>query len=191
MNQVQVKLKSNGPLLLKSDRLANPMAEITKEYAKLKGDTALKKTEEGQLMIAKYEYLAGFYDDEDGIRIPTGNIWKSLVMGARKFKKGKDIEGGVAMLIDTVEFKYDGPKNHEELWETPKFVDGRTVVLNGRARIMCFRPLLKEWEINVDVGFNPNIIDVEQLMTYWETAGVLCRLGTYRTLFGRYTAEVI
>ena len=31
MKQITAKLTSNGPLLLKSDRLANPMAQITKD----------------------------------------------------------------------------------------------------------------------------------------------------------------
>ncbi len=191
MNNLTVKLTSNGPLLIKSDRLANPMATITKEYKALTSDARLKKTDEGQMMIARHEYLAGFYDDEDGIRIPTGNIWKSLVMGARKYKKGKDVEGGVIMIDETAEFKFDGPKNHQKLWENPNFVDARTVVLRGSSRIMCYRPLLKEWEIVTEVAYDPSIIDLDNLLMYWKTAGVVCRLGTYRTLFGRYSVEAL
>jgi len=190
MKNLTVELISNGPLLIKSDRLANPMAEITKAHKKLTGDTRLKATEEGQLMIAKSEYLASFYDDEDGIRLPGINIWKSLVMGARKYKKGQTIEGGVIVLDPMVEFEYDGPRNHIKLWENKKFVDGRTVVI-ARKRVMCHRPLLTEWKIKVNIVYDPSIIDQENLMMYWTMAGMMCRIGDYRTLFGRYTVELI
>ena len=191
MKQITAKLTSNGPLLLKSDRLANPMAQITKDYKKLTSDTALKKTDEGQMMIARHEYLAGFYDDEKGVRLPAGNVWKSLVMGARKYRKGKEVEGGVVMLDNMIEFEFKGPKNHEKLWENLDFVDARTVVLRGGSRIMCYRPLLKEWVLTLNVAYDPSLIDLDNMLMYWETAGMVCRIGTYRTLFGRYTVEFV
>lgn len=190
MQQLTVKLISNGPLLLNSDRLANPLAPETKAHKKMTGDVKLKATDEGQLMIAHSEYMAAFYKGEmEGIIIPTLNIRKSLIMGARGWKAGKKVEGGIVFLNEHAMFNFDGPKDPQELWDSGEFVDVRSVVISNR-RVMKYRPMLREWWLETDIIYDPSMINKEELLTWWEQAGRICRIGDFRSVFGRYTVEL-
>ncbi|HUW67841.1 MAG TPA: hypothetical protein VMW20_07305 [Candidatus Nanoarchaeia archaeon] len=191
MNTIVVKIKGTAPMLMHSDRLTDPLSDVAKAHKKLTSDRNLKKTDEGQLMIAKSEFLASLYLDDTGvICLPSLNIRKSLIEGARLFKGGKQIERGVIFPEMTFKLNYSGPKDPEKLWENKAYVDGRSVVV-GRAKIIRYRPIFPEWNSEVETMFNPDLINEEDLLHYWEHAGMCAGLGDFRPLFGRYEVEVI
>jgi hypothetical protein len=191
MQRLTVKLSAESPMLMHSDRLSDPLAEATMEHKKLTSDRTLKKTEEGQRMIAKSEYLNSFYFDNEGnIALPGLNIRKSLIEGARFFKGGKEVERGVVFADEFYPLNYDGPKSPEKLRETPQFVDSRSVVVS-RSPLIRYRPVFHAWSTEVSVIFADDIIDRANLLRYWEQAGAFVGLGDFRPLFGRYSVEVV
>lgn len=188
MEQFSVTMKSNGPMLMHSDRLVDPLSPVTKAHKKLTGDKQFAKTDEGKLAIAKSLYLNAFYLDHDGrIILPMLNIRKSLIEGARRYKLGKHIEKGV-IILDNAILEYDGPKTPEKLWESGKFLDARTVTI-GRAKVMAYRPVFHEWSASVNVIVDAEVLNVADVMMAWTAAGNLIGIGDFRPLFGRYTVS--
>lgn len=191
MKKISVKLTGNGPMLMHSDKLSDPLSEITKAHKRLTADFQLKKTDDGQIAIARSEYMASFYLDNKGvICLPGLNIRKSLIEGARLHKGGKGIERGVVFIDGMIPLEYDGPKDCEKLWENSRFVDARGVVVN-RGRLIRYRPVFREWSVVVNCIINEDIIDTGGLLHYWAEAGAMVGMGDFRPLFGRYNVEVI
>jgi hypothetical protein len=191
MKQIQAKITGIGPMLMHSDRLSDPLSEATKAHKKLTSDRALKKTDEGQVAISRSEFLNSLYLDDSGrVCMPTLNIRKSLIEGARLHKGGKEVERGVLILDTTVPLEYDGPKNIEKLWEDQRFRDARSVRV-GQGRIIRYRPTFKEWSLTVALLVNEEIINTSSLLHYWLDAGAMIGLGDFRPLFGRYTVEIV
>jgi len=191
MKKISVKLTGSGPMLMHSDKLSDPLAEITKAHKRLTADRALKKTEDGQIAISRSEYMASFYLNNKGvICLPGLNIRKSLIEGARLHKGGKGIERGVIIVDDMIPLEFDGPKDPEKLWGNPGFVDARSVVVM-RSRLIRYRPVFREWSVVVNCIINEEAIDLENLIHYWTEAGAMVGMGDFRPLFGRYNVEVI
>jgi len=191
MKNLTVRMTGNGPMLMHSDKLSDPLNPATKAHKRLTSDRALKKTDEGVVAIAKSEYLASLYTNSDGIVcLPGLNIRKSLIEGARLHKGGKNIERGVIILDDMIPLVFDGPKTPEKLWDDPRFVDARSVVVM-RSRLIRYRPVFKAWSATVNCIVNEESIDIESLMHYWREAGAMVGMGDFRPLFGRYSVEVI
>ena len=190
MESLTVKLKSNGPMLMHSDRLCNPMAAETKAHKEL--TSKRKKTDEDFENIAKSEWLSSlYYNEVDGIFIPIQNIRKSLIEGARLNKLGKGIERGVVFMSMNAKLKYDGPKDLEKLWESGKFTDCRSVVVS-RARLMRYRPIFLEWSTDeIELLYNEDVVNPSDIINSWVNAGRMIGLGDYRPLFGKYEVEVV
>lgn len=190
MEKMNVVLRSMGPMLMHSDRLSDPLAEVTKNHKLLTSDRTLKKTDDGHIAIARSEYLASFYlDQENHPCLPGMNIRKSLIEGARLYKGGKSIERGVVIVSDIIPLEYDGPKDPEALWDIPDFVDARSVVV-ARARLIRYRPIFRKWAASVAVLYNEAVIDADNILHYWNEAGAMIGVGDFRPLFGRYTVEL-
>jgi hypothetical protein len=191
MKNLTVRMTGSGPMLMHSDKLSDPLNPATKAHKRLTSDRALKKTDEGVVAIAKSEYLASLYTNSDGVVcLPGLNIRKSLIEGARLHKGGKNIERGVIILDDMIPLVFDGPKTPEKLWDDPRFVDARSVVVM-RSRLIRYRPVFKSWSATVNCIVNEESIDIESLMHYWREAGAMVGMGDFRPLFGRYNVEVI
>lgn len=188
MEQFKVTLKSNGAMLMHSDKLVDPLGTAKIEHQKLMSDKQFAKTDAGKRAIAKSLFLNAFYVNSDGrVILPQLNIRKSLIEGARRYKLGKHIEKGVIVLDDAV-LNYTGPNSIDKLWDNGKFLDARTVVI-GRAKVMAYRPRFNEWSAEVEVMVDPEVINVSDVMKSWEAAGNLIGIGDFRPLFGRYTVE--
>ncbi len=189
MKQLKVVLTSENGMLMHSDRLVDPLSKEGRAHKALTSDRKLKATDEGKVAIAKSLYLGAFYQNHEGkIILPLLNIRKSLIEGARRYKLGKDVERAV-IVMDDAELIYDGPDTPEELWEDGNFLDARTVVI-GRAKVMAYRPLFREWMAEVDVIIDEELFDIEDLKRCWETAGKLMGIGDFRPFFGRYSVSI-
>jgi len=190
MEQITVTLKNNGPMLMHSDKLSNPLDPATKAHKVL--TSKRKKTDDDYEAIAKSEWLSSlYYSDDIGVYIPMQNIRKSLIEGARFNKLGKHVERGVVFMDSRSKLKYSGPKDPEKLWESGKFTDARSVRVS-QARLIRFRPIFTEWQTeDIEILFNPAVIDNADIMAAWTNAGNMVGLGDYRPLFGKYTVEEV
>lgn len=185
-----IKLRFTGvcPLLMHSERGANPLDKGVQEHKRL--TSKRKKTDDDQLAIAWSEYsLSIYHDPQIGPFIPAQNIDRSIVEGARKNKLGKSFESSARCIDDRVALIYDGPREVKALYDSG-FVDARSVGVQ-RARIMRVRPIFRQWAVEFDFAYDESQLDESSVVLAAETAGRLVGLCDYRPRFGRFEVEVI
>lgn len=77
METLKLKITGTSPLMMHSDRLANPLDPATKLHKELTGK--LKKVDDDHLAIARSEFIAGCYwNPKDGFHIPGPNFDATL-----------------------------------------------------------------------------------------------------------------
>jgi hypothetical protein len=175
------------PLLMHSERLANPFDELTKELKSISGKR--KKTEDDLLAMARIEFMGGLYHDADaGVHLPGYNILAAMVGGGKIHKLGTAIKRACIVNEDKVALQYDGPKKPEKLFEAKAFVDMRSVKV-GTAKITRCRPKFSSWGATFSVSYDENSIQKSEIDQCLTSAGLMVGLGDYRPRFGRFQVQ--
>jgi hypothetical protein len=193
METVRFRLTGVSPLLMHSDRGANPLDEDVKAHKEL--TSKRKKTDEDHEAIMLSEWrLAMYYDDHIGPYLPSFNIRSSLVNGGKFNKLGANIKRATLMPDHAVPLEYKGPRDLDQLAADSSFRDVRSVVV-ARSRLMRTRPIFNEWACEFDLMFDQNQIEQGQLTHAFQNAGKLVGLGDFRPEcggpFGRYSVAVM
>lgn len=189
MQTITFELKSNGPALMCSDRLSNPLDPLTLELAKI--TSKRKKVEDDHREICRLKFLGALYhDDELGPYWPASNFYASLLSSARLSKDGKSIERGVVTADSRLRLEYPGPRDREALFADSRFVDIRSAVPQ-RKRVLACRARFDPWSCKASLFFDAALMDRDLLVHIAERAGDMTRIGTYRQQFGRYTVKVL
>lgn len=190
MQSLTLTLIGASPMLLHSDRGANPIAPDTVAHKVL--TSKRKKTDEDHIEIAHSEYMMGFYQNSGPIAIPSMNIKSTLVEGAKLNKLGTAFNRCVLILTDSVAVEHSGPGDREKMWNSPSCVDCRSVKV-GQARLMRYRPRLNDWRMTVEIVFDEKMVERAQIVAAAENAGRYIGIGDYRPAkggpFGRFTVE--
>lgn len=186
METINVRITGISPLLMHSDRFANPLDPATKAHKEL--TSKRKKTDEDHEAIARSEWMGSLYIDKNGPYIPGQNIDAAIIEAAKMQKLGKTVKRAVQVVDDRVHLEYTGPKTAEALFQ-PEFIDVRGVKV-GMAKLMRCRPIFREWAAGFTVMYNPEQINREDLVKAINDAGLLVGLCDYRPRFGKFTAEV-
>lgn len=189
---MKVRLTATGtrPLLLHNVQLASPLNPYAKRLKAL--NSKRTKTDEDRMEIARVEFEGSLYfDDVVGPYIPGQNLFRSLVGGARLNKAGKKIERGVSIADFQCPLIYDGPRTVEGLWGggESRFVDIRPVTVQRNKVDRC-RPIFREWLIEADIVIDPKAIEYDEFCEVARLAGEMEGLGDFRTMYGRFSAEV-
>lgn len=189
MLNVNIEITGNTALLMHADTLADPLAEATKVFNKVKGKRT--KVDADHEEMAWQEFRAGLYVENGVICIPNRNIMKNLIEGARVTKSGPKVERGVVINGTAFPLEYDGPSDPAALYADKNFVSRMTVKV-GQARIIRCRPVFRHWAVAAAALIDPAIINLDDLQEIASNAGALIGLGDYRKGggFGRYSAVV-
>ena len=184
METLNIRITGTAPLLMHSDKFANPLHPATKLH-KAMTKTRIKPDELLEA-IAKSEYMGGMYHDKDaGFFIPGQNFDASFLAGAKLQKMGTTWRRGAVVITDKSSLVFDGPKDPEKLWKDSRFVDCRGVKV-GMAKIMRYRPIFMDWSASVQVAINPDVMDLRDAQKAIEDAGKLIGVCEYRPRFGRF-----
>lgn len=184
MDLIKLKVVGTAPLMMHSDKLANPLLPETKAHKEL--TSKRKKTDEDHLAIARSEFIAGAYWDEKvGFYIPGQNLDATFWAGAKLQRMGVHWKRGALVTTDKAKLLFDGPSTPEKLWEDTRFVDCRGVKV-GQSKLMRYRPVFLEWAARVEVAVNTDVIDVADVKKAIEDAGKLIGVCEYRPRFGRF-----
>jgi hypothetical protein len=187
LNTIKVRITGTRPLLMHSDKFADPLNPLTKAHKELTGKR--KKTDEDHALIAKSEWMGGLYIDSKGPYIPGVNIEAAMIGGGKLSKLGTQLKRSVEILDEKCHLEYSGPKSAEALWEAG-FYDARSVKVQT-ARLMRYRPMFREWSCIAEVAYDPDSINREQVIKCLEDGGQYCGVGDYRPKFGRFSVEVL
>ncbi|MDN5849951.1 MAG: hypothetical protein L0H63_10000 [Nitrococcus sp.] len=183
MHTLKVRLTGARPLLLHSDRFANPLDPLTKAHKALTGKR--KKTDDDHEAIAKSEWRGALYfSDELGPYIPGVNIESALIEGGKLSKLGRQLKRSVEIMNDRCRLEYDGPRTVEGLWQRG-FYDARSVKVSS-ARLIRYRPLFESWACECEIAFDPESVDHAAVLRSLTDAGQYCGIGDYRPRFGRF-----
>ena len=187
LNTIKVKIIGTRPLLMHSDKYADPLNPLTKAHKEL--TSKRKKSDDDHEAIAKSEWLGGLYIDAKGPYLPGVNIEATLISGGKLSKLGTQLKRSVEILGDRCYLEYDGPKVAEKLWEAG-FYDARSIKIQ-QARLMRYRPMFRKWACDCEIAFDPETINRDQVIKCLEDGGQYCGIGDYRPKFGRFTVEVL
>lgn len=193
MQSMKLKLTGNGPILMHSDRMANPLDPIKKKMAAISGKR--KKTAEDHEQLAHIEWEAGMYHDADiGPYLPGKILKAGLIAGAKKTRSGPKVKSGVLVLTDKAPLEYEGPRDLVKMWAAGSFADIRSVVVQ-RARLMRCRPIFHNWSATFELMFDDTVVDREDILAFAETCGQMIGIGDYRPEsggdFGRFYVEEV
>lgn len=191
MQNITLKLIGDSPMLIHSDRGANPIHPMTQAHKAL--TSKRKKTDEDHLAIARSEYFLCFYGGNTVV-LPTTNIKSAIVEGAKLNKLGSAFNRCMLIMADTVLVDHSGPKDITKMWDKPECVDCRSVKV-GQARLMRYRPRINDWSLTVDIVFDELMIERAAILAAAENAGKYIGIGDYRPAkggaFGRFSVEVV
>lgn len=187
MEILKLKIIGTSPLMMHSDRLANPLLTETKAHKALTGKR--KKTEDDHLAIAKSEFISGaYFDAKDGFFVPGQNFDATFLAGAKLQKLGTHWKRGAIVMTDKAKLLFDGPRTPESLWGDTRFVDCRGVRV-GTAKVMRYRPIFLEWATELELAFNPDVLNPEEARKAIQDAGALIGVCEYRPRFGRFAVQ--
>lgn len=190
--KVRLAMTGTTPMLLHNVQLASPLNPFAKKLKAL--NSKRNKTDEDRLEVARVEWEASWYwDEEMGPVLPTANIRRCLIDGARLTKAGKKIERGVTPLDFQVALNYDGPRELDALWgkgvDGSPFVDLRPVVVMRNKVDRC-RPKLHNWTCVSDWLVDTSVIELNEFESVADTAGATQGVGDFRLSYGRFTTQV-
>jgi hypothetical protein len=188
LKETKVKLIGTAPLLMHNGLMADQSSSYAIESKKVSGKT--KKTEADYEALAEMEWFAGLYTKNDVIVVPGIVLETAIKFGARKTKKGKDVECGLFIKDDVpVQFS-DDKKPLEWLYKSGKYIDQRMVGLRGagsKKRIKRTRPRFDHWALEFTIQYDDEIITSESVLMDWiDTCGGMVGICDFRPRFGRF-----
>ena len=179
-----IKIVGTTPLLMASERLANPIDPLSKQIKELTGKR--KKTDDDLEQIARLEWEGHLYMNGEGPVIPGENVEAMIRDGAKFVRMGRNIQRGLQILEQKVKLEYSGPRDIEGMWnQRDKFTDIRSVVLQKK-RIMRCRPIFHEWSISFTVVASEELLNMNDILGYVKQAGDFVGLCDYRPRYGRF-----
>lgn len=184
MRTLKVRITGKSPLLMHSDRFANPLDPLTKAHKELTGKR--KKTDDDHIAIARSEFIGGCYwNNQDGFHLPAQNLNSCLVAAAKLQKLGVKFKQGVTVVEDALPLENVKAKTPTELWTDLDHVDVRGVKV-GTAKVMRYRPIFRRWTTAATIAFNEEVVSESDLRKAVIDAGAMIGLGDYRPRHGRF-----
>ena len=204
MEQLNVKLIGQSPLITHNIRLANPLGEYSQAMKSLTGKR--NKTDADLKEIARLEWEGGLYLEDGVIVMPSRNVNSCLFEGAKKKKNGPKWRTGAILPDEYYKMEYKGAKinvkmngnipNPELDKYYEKLFDQRMVRV-GTGQILRTRPLFFDWSFFVTIMYDENILDKRTLIQICEDAGYLVGFCEMRPgskgggSYGRFIVEEI
>lgn len=189
LQSITFKIKGTCPLLVHNDQMVDPLNPHTRAMKEL--TKKRKKTDEDHEEIARIEWEAGLYFEEDiGPFLPAANIEAMVREAAKLSKEGKKIQRGVQCEQDRIPIEYDGPRKVEPLYADGRFRDRRSAKV-GMSKVIRTRPIFRDWELSFSLLFMDDIISERDLIAIVHKAGRVTAMGDYRPRFGRFVVTHI
>ena len=204
MEQLNVKLIGQSPLITHNIRLANPLGEYSQALKSLTGKR--NKTDADLKEIARVEWEGGLYLEGGVIVMPARNVNACFFEGAKKKKNGPRWRTGAILPEEHYPMEYKGSNINVKMngnipnQELDKYYDklfDQRMVRVGTGQILRTRPLFFDWSISIGIMYDENILDKRTLLQICEDAGYLVGFCEMRPgskgsgSYGRFIVEEI
>lgn len=186
MKKLNYRIKGTSPLLMHSDKTANPLHPLTK---KLKEFTKKRsKTDEDMEAIARVEFEAGCYYENGKYIMPSPVLDATFLASAKMFKMGV-LWKQACFISDDALFEFKNQKiAPNKLFDIPGYCDIRTVKV-GQAKTMRCRPVFAHWEFSFTVVLDEAKLNESEIDNIVKNAGLYVGLCDYRPRYGRFEVE--
>ena len=186
MKKLNYRIKGTAPLLMHSDKTANPLHPFTKKLKEL--TKKRNKTDEDLETIARVEFEAGCYYEGGKYLMPSSVLDATFLASAKHFKQGVLWKQACIVPDDAIfEFKHQKTPP-AQLFDVNGYTDIRTVKV-GQAKTMRCRPIFHEWAFTCTVFLDEaklNEAEVDNIVT---NAGFYIGICDYRPRYGRFEVE--
>lgn len=187
-----LKLKWTGvrPLLMHNGEMVDPTNQFVKKIKEITNKGSKKMSDTDHEQRNRLEWEASLYWDEElGPVVPADNIERCIQEGARKSRKGKEMEAAVWCTTPVIKLNYSGPRDKQKLYEDRRFSLRKGVGVQ-QSRIMRVRPMFPtEWSAAFEVEYDENVTNEADIIKACENAGMYVGLGDWRPKFGRFISE--
>lgn len=184
----KIRIEGTRPIIIQSDRLADPLNEVTKQL-KLLTSHKDKTTDIGQAKIAEVEWFGGLYCDDEGkpsIAIPGDNLLRAIRDAAAFSKKGETVRREIIIDEALIPFEYEGPKSVDAMSKDPRFTLRKTVVLQKRRTVRTRPRLPPPWSLTFHARIDgAKTLTKDDLKLFLERAGTV-GIGTWRPRYGHF-----
>jgi hypothetical protein len=191
MKTLEVKWTGIRPLIMHNGLMADPTNSLVRRIKEITSKGTKKLTDADYEERDRLEWEAGLYwDEEDGLIVPSDNIERCIQLGAQKSRIGKDVQAAVFCTSPHVPLIHAGPKDKDKLYADPRFTLRKGVAVQ-KSRIIRIRPMIPTgWTMQFTIEFDENIVNPKNLTKAMQDAGSLVGLGDWRPKFGRFLVEV-
>jgi len=197
MEKITISLIGISPLLMHSNKCANP---ISKEAKVMKEHTSKRsKTDKDFELIARLEWEAGLYLFDGIVGMPSANIEKCFLLGARKAKMGKQFEAGCFADQHYAPLNYAGTKikakdgifPNSKLDKYYKEHSHQAMVRVQSSQILRTRPIFYDWSCEISFLYSPEIINRKAILNAAQSAGEVIGLCEMRPRMGRFDVKQV
>ena len=203
LKEIKVKWTGEEALIMHRGDLADPMDRWAKLISAQAKRAKASKSEPDAIELYRLEWYGSAYvDSKIGFVIPTDNVTKVIIEGARKAKLGKQVEASVFVEgippnghHEAVKLDFPGPQEQEAMWKL--FLDGKDdfvfkkTLKVAKTRIVRCRPIFRQWSILFVLHFDPSVISQDQLVEAMKQAGHLVGMGDWHPRYGTFKSEII
>lgn len=189
-NTANYRLTGVAPLILHNGQTCDPLNKFTKMLKE--ATSKRKKTDADHLEVSRIEFHAGLYvGPNNNIIMPAANLTSCIAKGAQKSKLGKDFKSSVFVFENSpIKFK-DMEKSPTELWDMGEEYVLRSKVKVGTSSVIRTRPIFRDWSLDLQVSFNPEVVNESSITKALKDAGMLIGLGDWVPQNGRFMVEKI
>lgn len=198
MKELKFKVTGVVPLLMHSNRAANPLDVYAKFMKPLQKKR--NKTDQDYMELARIEWEAGLYLHDGIVALPAENLDRCLWDAAKKTKSGKLYKSGALISEDWLPLDYRGPKikikqNGEiPLTDLDGFYDRlshQQMVKVSSQQILRTRPIFHDWCFKFSIMIDEQVLDERTMVKIVETAGRYIGMCEKRPRLGRFEMEAI
>jgi hypothetical protein len=185
--KLRFRITGVSPLVMHNGQLANPLNRFAKDIKQI--SRKRNKTDADFEELARLEWLGALYLLR-GEPCLTGELIEScIVRGAATKKRSKQAKAGV-LCLGAFPLQYGGPRDPLELWEHEEF-RLQVGVRVGGSRVIRTRPVFSQWSAEVEVRFNPSLLNAAEILEFLGAAGELEGVGDWRPRFGRFEVQQV
>lgn len=186
IEKLNFRIAGTAPLIMHNGQMADPANEWTRAVKEISGKR--KKTEADYEEMARLEWMGALYL-QDGCPCIPGYVFEAALIGrggaARKQKMGKQAAAGL-YVTKNFPLIYKGANEPSELWLDERFRFSVPVKV-GQARIIRTRPIFSKWSAYIEVEFDPQLINADDIRLWIEVAGYEVGLMDWRPKYGRFS----
>lgn len=197
MKEIKFTITGLRPLLMHNGQLADPSNEFVISIKRITAKGSKKMTETDYRQRDRFEWMGGLYWSThlNTAYIPSDNLERCIMEGARKSRLGKDVTAAVFVTETEIEIKHPllRGKTPDALFDDDqkRFVLRKGVKMATGSRIIRVRPQIPTgWSATFTAEYDDEIIDEKNLIKAVIDAGILVGIGDWRPKFGRFTVEV-